>query len=180
AGRLAGAPARAGRPRARRHPHRHWPRGTASTSHTAADATFGARARSAPEPSARRRRSRRGRGRVMLLAADVGGTNARVALFERGDSKPRVVEKYRTAAWDGVPSLLAEFVATHPVPLTGACVAVAGPVEDGRADVISLPWPVEADRIARARCAYPRSRSSTTSKRTPASSPCSGRTTSFR
>ena len=63
----------------------------------------------------------------MLLAADVGGTNARVALFEHGDSKPRVVEKYRTAAWDGVPSILAEFVATHPVPLTGACVAVAGP-----------------------------------------------------
>src|SRR5262249_52823898 len=40
--------------------------------------------------------------------------------------------------------------ATHPVPLTGACVAVAGPVRGGRADVINLPWPVEADQIARA------------------------------
>src|SRR5262249_20603300 len=75
---------------------------------------------------------------------------ARAALCERGNSRPRAVEKYRTAAWDGAPSLLAEFVATHPVPLTGACVAVAGPVRGGRADVINLPWPVEADQIARA------------------------------
>ena len=86
----------------------------------------------------------------MLLAADIGGTNARVALFERGDSSPRVIEKYRTSAWDGVPALLAEFIAKYPTNLTGACVAVAGPVHDGRADVINLPWPVEADRIARA------------------------------
>jgi glucokinase len=87
----------------------------------------------------------------MILAADIGGTNARLALFERGDRKPLVVKKYRTAAWDGAPTIVREFIAAHPtVTVTAACVAVAGPVHGGRADAINLPWPVEGHQIARA------------------------------
>jgi glucokinase len=84
------------------------------------------------------------------LASDIGGTNARVALFEEGGRKPLVLEKYRTAAWDGVPALLREFVTTHSAPVTGACVAVAGPVQNGRIDAINLPWPVDERDVARA------------------------------
>jgi glucokinase len=86
----------------------------------------------------------------MILAADVGGTNARVALFDPPNRRPVVIEKYRTAAWDSVPAMVAEFLAAHPTRLTAACVAVAGPVRDGRIDAINLPWPVEAQQIARA------------------------------
>ena len=86
----------------------------------------------------------------MILAADIGGTNARAALFERAGQQPVVVEKYRTAAWNGVPAILREFLAAHPVQLAGACVSVAGPVHAGRAEAINLPWPVDRDQIARA------------------------------
>lgn len=86
----------------------------------------------------------------MILAADIGGTNARIALFERAGEKPFVSKTYRTAAWDGVPAILDEFLASHQAPVTAACVAVAGPVHAGRANAINLPWPVEQDQIARA------------------------------
>ena len=87
----------------------------------------------------------------MILAADIGGTNARIALFERaGGQKPFVSETYRTAAWDGVPSILREFIASHQAPITAACAAIAGPVHAGRANAINLPWPVEQQEIARA------------------------------
>jgi glucokinase len=86
----------------------------------------------------------------VILAADIGGTNARLALFNPPERDPVVLEKYRTAAWDGVPAIVAEFLAAHPTRLTAACVAIAGPVRDGRVDAINLPWPVEAHQIARA------------------------------
>jgi len=86
----------------------------------------------------------------VILAADIGGTNARIALFDPPNRTPVVVEKYRTAAWEGVPAIVREFLAAHPTRLTAACVAIAGPVHDGRVDAINLPWPVEAHQIARA------------------------------
>jgi glucokinase len=87
----------------------------------------------------------------VILAADIGGTNARVALFERaGGHRPFVSETYRTGAWDGVPSILGEFIGSHQAPITAACVAIAGPVHAGRANAVNLPWPVEQQEIARA------------------------------
>jgi glucokinase len=87
----------------------------------------------------------------VILAADIGGTNARIALFERaGGQKPFVSETYRTAAWDGVPAILREFIASHRAPVTAACVAVAGPAHAGRANPINLPWAVDQHQIAQA------------------------------
>ena len=86
----------------------------------------------------------------MILGADIGGTNARIALFERAGTSPFVSETYRTAAWDGLPSILRKFAATHQAPITAACVAIAGPVHAGRANAINLPWPVEQSELARA------------------------------
>ena len=84
----------------------------------------------------------------MLLAADIGGTNARIALFDAAGRTPLVVETYATAASDGVPGLLDEFLTAQRARVTGACVAVAGTVRDGRVDGINLPWPVDEREIA--------------------------------
>jgi glucokinase len=97
----------------------------------------------------------------VILAADIGGTNARLALFDAPGARdttattrhrrtPRVVATYRTDAWESVPALLLEFLRTHAAQPTRACVAVAGPVRNGRADAVNLPWPVDAAQIARA------------------------------
>jgi glucokinase len=85
----------------------------------------------------------------MILAADIGGTNARIALFERAGQMPFVSETYRTGAWDGVSAILRTFISTHQAPVTAACVAVAGPVHAGRVNAINLPWAVDQHEIAR-------------------------------
>ena len=86
----------------------------------------------------------------MILAADIGGTNARFAVFHEGGGRPLVVEKFATAAWESLPLLLREFLDRQRVRVTRACIAVAGPVHNGRVDAINLPWTVDADQLARA------------------------------
>lgn len=84
----------------------------------------------------------------MILAADIGGTNARVALFRRGQRAPILVQTYRTDAWSCADDVLRAFCATHSAALSSACVAVAGPVADGRCQAVNLPWPVDAAALA--------------------------------
>jgi len=86
----------------------------------------------------------------MLLAADIGGTNARLALFDADGRTPLVVETYSTAASDGVPALVEEFLSAQRARVTAACVAVAATVSKGRADGINLPWAVDERELARA------------------------------
>ena len=84
----------------------------------------------------------------MILAADIGGTNARVALFARGGRDPVASQTYRTDAWEGADDLLRTFLRQHPARVTAACVAVAGPVQGGRSQPVNLPWIVDEQRLA--------------------------------
>jgi glucokinase len=89
----------------------------------------------------------------MILAGDVGGTNARLGLVEVGDG-----ERLRLAAARTFPSrehasleeIVEAFRADHPLPVDRACFAVAGPVSEGRVPTTNLPWIVDAERLARA------------------------------
>lgn len=86
-----------------------------------------------------------------VLAADVGGTNTRVALYPVGapPDAPLALAHVPSAAHASLDALLAAFVDEHRVTgLMGACLAVAGPVIDGAIDVTNLPWRVEARAIA--------------------------------
>jgi len=88
--------------------------------------------------------------RRLVLAGDVGGTNARLALFETGGAV------LREAALETLPSrgraafeeILLEFRARHPEPVAAACVGIAGPVVGGRVAASNLPWTADAARIA--------------------------------
>jgi glucokinase len=83
----------------------------------------------------------------VILAADIGGTNARVALFQAGSRTPLALETHRTEAWNGADDLLRTFLASHRVPVSAACVAVAGPVQDGRSRPINLPWSIDRRQL---------------------------------
>jgi glucokinase len=85
----------------------------------------------------------------VILAADIGGTNARVALFEPHELAPAVSRTYRTDAWDGVEEIVGDFLERRPARVAAACVAVAGPVRHGRSDRVNLLWSVDRDRLAR-------------------------------
>jgi glucokinase len=69
----------------------------------------------------------------MVLAADIGGTNCRLALFEG----PRLTRRWQ------VPTSGPRFRDALPADLgavDAACIAVAGPVQDGQSSLTNSAW----------------------------------------
>ncbi|HSJ18431.1 MAG TPA: glucokinase [Solirubrobacterales bacterium] len=86
----------------------------------------------------------------MILAGDVGGTHARLALFEGGDAKPRDLEIYPSAKHGSLVEIVELFRRAHPAEVAAVSVGVAGPVSDGRTEAVNLAWPVDAGELATA------------------------------
>lgn len=90
----------------------------------------------------------------MLLAGDLGGTRARLALAPEG-AAPFVFERvYADAAFSDFEALLAHFLeearqALGTVLPTVACIGVAGPVERNRVRLTNRPWTLDGDALAR-------------------------------
>jgi glucokinase len=88
----------------------------------------------------------------MILVGDIGGTNSRLALFEgHGVTFQRT---YASAQMGSLEQAVGEFLAEARAALgsagapTAGCLAVAGPVEDGRtANITNLSWDVDARRL---------------------------------
>jgi glucokinase len=78
----------------------------------------------------------------MLLAGDIGGTNARLALFD-DDLMPHWFEKTRTASHDGLRELIEDFLRGSRAEVTAAAFGVAGVVGRGRVLGANLPWPID-------------------------------------
>jgi glucokinase len=85
----------------------------------------------------------------MLLAGDIGGTNARLAIFEPVSRALVSTETFRTEAWTSAEDVVAEFLARHPAPIGAACLAVAGPVRNGRSERVNIPWSVDEASLSR-------------------------------
>lgn len=86
------------------------------------------------------------------LAADVGGTYARVALVAGGahHGPPQLLHyaKYACAQYPGLEPLLADFVAAADVAVRHAVIASAGcATEDGTVVAANLPWTVSPRRL---------------------------------
>ena len=86
----------------------------------------------------------------MILAGDIGGTNARLAAFETEGSRLQcVVEKvYPSKEHGGLPEIVADFVKTEGIPAQSACFGVAGPVRGGRSKISNLPWVIDSRELA--------------------------------
>lgn len=83
----------------------------------------------------------------IMLAADVGGTHARVGLVDGAAPAgvPGIVayERYAGADWPGLAEILADFLARYPGhAVSEASIAVAGYVRDGELVAENLRWPV--------------------------------------
>ncbi|HJN75191.1 MAG TPA: glucokinase [Myxococcota bacterium] len=81
----------------------------------------------------------------LLLAGDIGGTNCRLALFADGRLLRRQIADTEGA---GVLGPLRRFVGDDDI--SGACLAVAGPVVDGHATLTNHRWSFHADELAEA------------------------------
>lgn len=88
----------------------------------------------------------------MILVGDLGGTNARLALFPIApDSEAAASAHYSSRAFASFADLLHRFRAEHPDLVPSRCAfAVAGPVNGGRCHATNLPWTLDAAEIARA------------------------------
>ncbi len=85
----------------------------------------------------------------MYLAADVGGTKVRVAIFEGTKSLSCVAEeKFASRAYPDFNAILQDFLIKHPgYKIEAACIGVAGPVQEGHCHATNLPWVLDARRI---------------------------------
>jgi glucokinase len=87
----------------------------------------------------------------MILAGDIGGTHARVALFsiQRGRAVRGPLEIYPTHEHASLESVVRTFLDQHPEKPRAACFGVAGPVRDGRAQMANVDWTVDSSSLAR-------------------------------
>ena len=87
----------------------------------------------------------------LSLVADIGGTNTRIALARGVALLPETIRRYRNADHASLESAIATFVADEGgVDCNAACVAVAGPVRDGRGTLTNLDWTIDEATLARA------------------------------
>lgn len=86
----------------------------------------------------------------MILAGDIGGTNARLAFFtvERRKLKPLIEHVYPSRQHRNLESVVQKFVSDNRLAPEHACFGIAGPVSGARAEMPNLRWTVEASSVA--------------------------------
>jgi glucokinase len=104
---------------------------------------------------------------MTVLAGDIGGTNARLALFEPAPPHqpiggPVFEEIYPSASRPSLDVIVEEFLATAVSKLGGdaarvthACLGIAGPIEDNVCRATNLPWVVDGRALSQ-KLAIPR------------------------
>jgi glucokinase len=87
----------------------------------------------------------------MILAADIGGTHARVAIFDLADGKLRCVHEqiYPTHDFPNLESVVRAFLDQLKVTPVAACFGVAGPVIANRAQMSNAGWLIDGASLAR-------------------------------
>ncbi len=82
----------------------------------------------------------------MRLVADIGGTNARVALCANGVIDQGSVRRFSNADWDSLDDLLRAYRDRQgEAPVNEMVIAVAGPVRAGRATLTNRNWTISAN-----------------------------------
>lgn len=86
----------------------------------------------------------------MILAGDIGGTNARLALFDVNNGSFKLVTStvFPSRQYSGLDEIVTEFVKHSGARPSQACFGVAGPVTNGRVEASNLPWVIESKRLA--------------------------------
>ncbi len=89
----------------------------------------------------------------MILAGDIGGTNARLVLLERGGRPTEFVHerRYRTREHASLRAVIRRFLdEVGAGPTSAAAFGFAGPVFEGRAHATNADWVIDAIQISAA------------------------------
>jgi glucokinase len=89
-------------------------------------------------------------GHMIVLAGDVGGTNARLALVELGGGTARIVrkERYSSRNYPGLAPIVRRFTEALGSRPDRACFAIACPVVGDDCTAPNLPWTINARQLA--------------------------------
>jgi len=87
----------------------------------------------------------------MILAGDIGGTNARLAYFQPQNGSLRLVSErvFPSREHSELGEIVAKFLDDSDLRPEVACFGIAGPVLNGRVETSNLPWVVEQSRLAK-------------------------------
>lgn len=85
------------------------------------------------------------------LVADIGGTNTRVALAKGNEVMPQTIRRYSNRNFPDFETVLRQHANEEGYSESrAACVAVAGPVRNGRAIMTNLDWTIDEATVVRA------------------------------
>jgi glucokinase len=87
----------------------------------------------------------------MILAGDIGGTNARLAYFQPQNGHLRLVSErvFPSRQHSEFGEIVVEFLDDSGTRPEAACFGIAGPVRNGRVETSNLPWVIEQSRLAK-------------------------------
>ena len=87
----------------------------------------------------------------MILAGDIGGTNARLAYFQPQNGHLRLVSErvFPSREHHELGEIVEKFLEDSGERPEVACFGIAGPVRNGRVETSNLPWIIEQSRLAK-------------------------------
>jgi len=87
----------------------------------------------------------------MILAGDIGGTNARLAYFQPQNGHLRLVSEivFPSREHHELGEIVSLFLKKSSTRPESACFGIAGPVRNGRVETSNLPWVIEQSRLAK-------------------------------
>ncbi len=86
----------------------------------------------------------------MILGADIGGTNARFAIFRDGSLRPLKLRVYPSSEFKGVVPLVKRYLDECGCVPEVASLSLAGPVRGSAVYLTNLGWRVDASRLKKA------------------------------
>jgi glucokinase len=87
----------------------------------------------------------------MILAGDIGGTNARLAYFQPVKGQLHLISErtFPSREYNEFGEIVCEFLENASPRPEIACFGIAGPVHNGRVEVSNLPWVIEQSQLAK-------------------------------
>lgn len=87
---------------------------------------------------------------MAMLLGDVGGTNARLAIGRNGVIDQETVTRFRGDDYASFDDVVRQYLTEQGRPhISSLCIAVAGPVSGGRAELTNRDWTFSEDALAR-------------------------------
>jgi glucokinase len=86
----------------------------------------------------------------MILAGDIGGTNARLAYYQSQNGLLQLVSErvFPSREHKGLGEIVTRFLGESITRPEVACFGIAGPVRNGRVETSNLPWVIEQSQLA--------------------------------